>query len=216
VVGRAGSAWLPQLSYSLNQVHQFGDGVPENSGFSESHVPDQLTSVHGVSAQWFHSIWQLAYQLNRSTQDNRQEGRENADFERTAHTVTLGVSPLSFMNLSVDGSREEATNAGSEEVSRTSRLGLNANIRVASRTAFTLFGSQSWSTDAFDEGAERVVRQIRLELSQGVTFLSHSGNATTGQFFVRFAHQRGDLFGLSTGDTPVAWTVNAGFNLSLF
>lgn len=216
LVGQSANTWLPQLSYNLNRVHQFGDGIPENSGFSASHVPDQLSTVHGVTAQWFRSTWQLMYRLDRSTQDNRQEGREGADFERTSHSVTLGLNPWQVVGFSIDGSTEENVSAGRDETSTTRRFGLTANVRPFSRTGVTLFGSQSWSEDPFDAGEERVVRQIRVELSQTVTLLTRQSGATTGQLFLRFAHQQGDLFGLATGETPSAWTLNTGFNLSLF
>lgn len=217
LVGKAANTWFPQMSYTLNRVHQFGEGVPVNGGFSASHVPDQLTSVQGVSAQWFHSTWQLAYRLDRSTQDNRQEGRENADFERTAQTVTLGWNPWPSLGMSVDGSVEKNMSAASDQTSKAERLALSTNIRLASRTAVTLFGSQSWTRDPFENGTERTVRQVRVELSQGLTILDRPGTPATGQFFVRFARQRGTLFGApAAGDTPVTWTLNTGFNLSLF
>lgn len=217
VVGMASSTLLPQLSYSLNRVHQAGEGVPENGGFSASHVPDQLSTVHGLTAEWYRSIWRLMYRLDSSTQDNRQEGREDADFRRRVHTVTLGVNPRPALGLSVDGSIERDTNSGSAETSEARQLAVSANIQVAGRTALAVSGSQAWTKDPFDEGADRVVRQFRVELSQGLELFARESGATTGQFFVRFAHQRGDLFGLSDGGPrPAAWTVNTGFNLSLF
>ncbi len=217
VIGQTGNAWLPQLSYTLNRVHQFGEGVPGNGGFSASHIPDQLSAIHGVAAQWYHAAWQFVYRFDRSTQDNRQQGRQNADFERTAHTATLGLTPWRRLQLAVDASNEEAVSEGIDETSEVRRLGANATVQLAGRTALTLFGSQSWTTDPFDGGAECVIRQMRLEFSQGVSLWSRTGGAATGRLFVRFAHQRGDLFGLAgTGAMPSAWTVNTGFNFSLF
>lgn len=217
VIGEQTNAWLPQVSYNLNRVHQFGDHLPENGGFSDSHVPDQFSTVHGISAQWFQSVWQLMYRFDRSTQDNRQDGRETADFERTMHSVTLGLNPRPAIGISIDGSTEEGISAGADEKNTTRRLAVSTNLRFWQRTGITLFGSQTWMNDPIDNGPDRVVRQVRLELSQGLTLFTRASGSTTGQFFIRFARQSGDIFGLApVGTSPSAWTLNTGFNLSLF
>ncbi|MFQ5677497.1 MAG: hypothetical protein ACE5G1_16530, partial [bacterium] len=38
--------WLPSLNYNFNRTHQFGDALPIDGGFSESHVPDQVSDSH--------------------------------------------------------------------------------------------------------------------------------------------------------------------------
>ena len=47
--GGEGQPGLPLLTYSLVQVRQFGAGLPPNSDFSASHVPDQLSVSHAAA-----------------------------------------------------------------------------------------------------------------------------------------------------------------------
>src|SRR5690606_19256963 len=71
--GAAYDAWYwPNLSMTWQQMHQFGEDVPENSDFNPSHVPDQMSTNATASVAWTHSIWSLTYNWNRSHQDNRQ------------------------------------------------------------------------------------------------------------------------------------------------
>jgi len=48
---RAGR-WLPSLNYRLDRTHQLGLDLPTNGGFSESHIPDQVSLNHSASARW--------------------------------------------------------------------------------------------------------------------------------------------------------------------
>src|SRR5690606_17423531 len=83
---------LPVRGYNFDRVHQFGTGVPVNSGFSESHVPDHIGERHGVNLNWQGNAWTFGYRVEFSEQDNRQPGRESADFEHRVHGANLSLS----------------------------------------------------------------------------------------------------------------------------
>ena len=78
----SGCVWL----YS-----QHGDGVPENGGFSVSHVPDQLNRNANLTLAWQRTVWSLGYRHNVVRQDNRQPGRELADLPYAAGEVEAAL-----------------------------------------------------------------------------------------------------------------------------
>src|SRR5690606_26107042 len=80
IVSATGAWFLPQVSWMWQRNRQFGEGVPVNGGFSESHVPDQVSTNQSVSVAWSLNASTLTYRWNRTFQDNRQTGREQADF----------------------------------------------------------------------------------------------------------------------------------------
>ncbi|MGH1471507.1 MAG: hypothetical protein ACRBCS_09955 [Cellvibrionaceae bacterium] len=84
-------AWLPQiLSYSVQRVHQFGDNLP--IGFDpDSHVPNQVNLIHNTQLSWQLGKFGLGYTLSLSDQDNRQLGRDKADFKDINHGVNLSL-----------------------------------------------------------------------------------------------------------------------------
>jgi hypothetical protein len=45
LVGKASAdvPWAPRLGYTFDRVHQAGEGIPINSDFSATHVPDQMS-----------------------------------------------------------------------------------------------------------------------------------------------------------------------------
>lgn len=214
--GAAVGPWLPQLSYALDRVHQFGEGVPENSGFSESHVPDQISLRHGVRMDWYRESWRIGYQLDRSTQDNRQADREQADFGAITHNVSFGVTPLSFVDVSLDAALERSDNEEFDQSATTRRVGGSVDVRVTRSTGLSL---QAYRTIAEDDAlpGERTDTDLNVQLSQAVTVHQRQSGATRGQLFVRFARATGE--GPGFDGTPFArrtWTLHTGFSLSLF
>ena len=44
--------WLPQLTWTFSNTHQFGKELPTNSDFAETHVPDQVSEYQSADLQW--------------------------------------------------------------------------------------------------------------------------------------------------------------------
>ena len=214
----------PQLGYGLTRTHQFGAGVPINSDFSATHVPDQMNVVHDATVAWQGQQWRFQYRYNRSEQDNRQVGRDRADLEGTSSTASLGLTPRASVDLSVDLSDERQSNHELAQRSRVRRLGGTVNWRATALTTLTAFGSTSVSanepsTNHADDG------EVRFELAQGFNLWRSAGGAgTRGQLFVRYANQSSTLRQLSLESPnlpPVrtvhaAWTLSSGASLRLF
>jgi hypothetical protein len=221
---RHGIAWWPQLSYGLNRTHQFGGGVPANSDFTATHVPDQVSAVHDASAAWQGQRWRFQYRYNRSDQDNRQVGRERADLEGAASTLSIGVAARANLDLSVDASEERQSNRELVQRTRVRRLGGSASWRATPLTTLTAVGSTNLSSDdpsTNDSDSD----EARFELTRGFDlWRNRGGGGTRGQLFLRYANQSSSLRQLSLeapGLPPVrtvraVWTLSSGASLRLF
>jgi len=212
-VAGPGSPWLPWLQYSLNRTHQFGIGVPVNSGFSESHVPDQVSRSQNAGASWGWGRVSFDYGFDRSDQDNRQAGRENADFSNGVHSLALGLAPHERVTLDFQLDFERAESEERDEEDRTRRYGMRTHWNVFDRTTLSV----TWAlTRGEDEAKTRESEGTTLD-AQWSSFVPWLG-AIGGQYFLRFSSAREEsldrTFGLD--DERENWTVNSGLNFTFF
>jgi hypothetical protein len=215
---------LPQLAFALNRVRQFGDGIPANSDFSASHVPNQVNVIHDALASWQMRSWRLQYRFNRSEQDNRQVGRERADLIGTVNTLTLGASVRSNVDVSVDGSVERQSNRELAQDGRVERVGATINWRPTPLTTLSAFGSMtSTSTEPATSDADN--NELRFELARGFDLWRNpGGGGSRGQLFLRYANQSAltRQLPITTPDvstlrlTRDTWTLSSGVSLRVF
>src|SRR5690606_3892923 len=219
LVGAAPDAWYwPSLTANWQQVHQFGDGLPVDGGFSESHVPDQLSTNVTANVSWLHTIWNLTYSWNRSHQDNRQDGREQADFRTTVHALSLGLDPWTRISAGADVSIERQHHYETGTTQELERIGGNARLNLTRST--TLMGSVSYSrgVDPFAEQRTRNT-EYNAELSQGFTLYGRHDGGTQGRVFLRYARTRAALLPFQTPsliDPLITWTMTAGASFRLY
>lgn len=212
----ATTSWLPQLAYSFGRVHQFGARVPVNGGFEDGHVPDQVSDQHAVQLGWQVGVFAFGYQLDLSHQDNRQSGREDADFRVRNHAASVALLNWRSLALSLDGALERASSEESGEVTRGRRVGASADVRITTTTALTLQGSRSRSHEALTDLGQTALN-AHAQLTQRITMLRRRGSATQGQLFIRFAGSRAEASGLDLPDFKrTNWTIHTGANLSVF
>lgn len=208
------AALWPALAYSFNRTHQFGDGLPENGGFNASHIPDQLSTVHNASANWTGMRWQLGYRWSVAVQDNRQTGREAADFLNRTHAVTFGVTPMQMLNLGLDLNLDAAENKATGRIDRTRRLGVRLQLRPTSALGVSL---RYTPTRAEDDARTMLRTDTGLYADAAYSF-GLGAEGVRGQCFVRFNRQRRSnrdaTFGID--QQLQTWTVNTGLNLTLF
>ena len=213
--GGPAARFLPQLSYGLARVHQYGAGVPENSDFNASHVPDQMDVSHTAGVQW-QGAFALGYTLTASRQDNRQPGRERADFAHRTHQVALGLSRGDHLEASVELQRESGRNEETGVTDRLRRIGFTLNRRPPRGFGVTAVVGAAW-TDA--EGADRDGRTLEGDLQASWRLVLRPGRkAPAATFFVRGATQRALVRdpALEVLDDRAAWQLGAGLNLSAF
>jgi hypothetical protein len=212
---RSVSAWWPTLSAGNLQVHQYGLGVPVGGGFSPSHVPDQLSDSRFAAVDWQAARWQLGYRWTSLDQDNRQPGREQADFANTAHSVVLGLSPAGGVDLGLEVAVETADNLELMETDETDRLSARLAWQVGGGHSLDLLVSRT-TTENDTTGATR--RDLvgdggwswRLDLG------SVGGRPLGGRLWVRYANRQAFSFDpiFFIDDDRLLWTIMAGFNLS--
>lgn len=209
-------SWLPMVTYGLAQIHQFGDSVPTLGGFTPTFVPDQASTNHTLGVAWQAGQWRVLYQLNRSSQDNRQPGRESSDLVNQTHNVGVGLSPLSALDITLDLGVERAENREFSQRNSTRRVGTLVTWRLTRTSA--LVGSVS-HTRLADEPrtAEQSNTELRLEASQRITLFRAGSARPTAQLFLRYARLLGDrLVPPGSTDPRRNWSLNTGFALSGF
>ena len=112
------SVWLPRLSYSWSDTHQFGAAIPVNGGFETdpSSVPNQYSPNHTFSADWQFQKVSVGYSYNRSFTNNQQTGREFSDFLNQSTGVRVGFNPTTKLNLNFDLTRDSANDLKEQDL----------------------------------------------------------------------------------------------------
>ena len=210
------SPWYPVLTYALTRLHQFGTGVPVSSEFAETHVPDQVSTNHGIGATWQGRLWRAGYQLGRSFQDNRQVGRETADFGNLTHNLAVGVTPVPSLDLALDLGFERADNKEVDQQNMVHRIGGSLDWRFT-RSATLATSLSATRTRDDPRTLEQRSSELRVELSQRVQLLRFSTSRMAGQLFLRYARQTSRQINLDVAAAPIQrWNVNSGIALTVF
>jgi hypothetical protein len=205
--------WLPTIGLQWSRTHQEGRDVPVNGGFDASHVPDQVSIDRTASADWNWSRAGFGVRWNRSHQDNRQTGRENADLVNTRLTATMRWSPGSRLSLTADVVTETAESVERDELDHTFRYGVQATLRLFTRTSLSLRFSDT--TD--EDNARTRVRgntSLDVQLSSVLPLLDRFG----GEWFARWSLNRSERMDvqLDQDDRTDRWSADTGLSLRFF
>lgn len=149
--------WLPNVSYSYDYVHQYAANIPDpvNSGFnSASHLPDQVNRVHGLNLNWSIASWSLAYRFSASEQDNRQLGREGADFRNYGNDISLGAY-LGKLSANVSLGRQRNVNEEQDLTNYTDNGSFSFNYRISNRWSLSSSYSQTRGHDQLGSSESR-------------------------------------------------------------
>jgi hypothetical protein len=213
---RASAAW-PTVTYMLSRTRQAGDAVPLNSGFQESHVPDQMSTNQSIGADWQLAKWRAGYRFNRSFQDNRQIGRATSDLANLTNNLTVGVMPDPHVDITVDVAFEGAENHELARLDVTRRIGVNGTWRPTAKTTVTGLTSITRLHNDIDTARSRKT-DFSLELTQAIALSKRPTGKPLAQVFVRFARQTVWLFSAPTSpvDHRRLSTINAGVTFSAF
>ncbi len=205
--------WLPQVQYRWDRTHQFGEGVPENSGFNASHVPDQVSVQQGLDVAWRWSKVTAGWKLNLSDQDNRQEGRENADLENRTHAFAFGVRPHARLSVDLSLNLERREAKERDQVDLTRRWGVRSSLSVLEASRLALSWSATHSEDEA-ETKERDQTSLDLQWSSAVPGLDRFG----GQWFLRLSRSSAESVDrvLDRDDERSDWNLDSGLNFTFF
>jgi hypothetical protein len=212
------SVWLPRVSYSFDDVHQFGASIPVNGGFEVSGtIPDQVSTNQSLSADWQVKTVRWGYRFNRSFQDNRQPGRELADFLNTTNAWTVGLQPNQKIGFNLEISWNSAVNREQPRTDHTLRVGPSINwamsrsMSLAASYSATRLGNLANTSRSFDGEAD-IQWSYRLAVDKG------NLKKVQAQFFVRYSNRyafsRDTLFGFD--NLTKIQSLNAGISFTFF
>lgn len=212
------SPWYPRLSYAYDRMHQFGAGLPINSGFtSDSQVPDQVSSNQSFLSEWQAQKWRFGYRFNRSFQDNRQLGREQADLRNLLNGFTVGLNPAPTADINVEFSAESVLNNELDRTDRTYRLGPNVNWRMTKQSTLSATVSGILAGDLAQTSKSR---NFEVDLQWSYRFGVERGRhrKVQGQFFIRYANRYARAFDNSFGFQTLTklQTLNTGLSFTFF
>ncbi|MDZ7589666.1 MAG: hypothetical protein U5L05_03040 [Rubrivivax sp.] len=212
----ATSAW-PTVAATWQDVHQRAINTPatEDSGIAATHRPDQKSRSQQLNLGWSLGPASLAYTLARSNQDNRQPGRERADFRNLGHQVSVS-GPLGDAwraNLALNRSRNLAAETGLVTWTTGGSFGLD--WQASERLAVAANISHNLGDDSDDRN---VARSTTAQLQTNWRFdLPGPGPKLPGQAYLRVARQgdtnRDRVFGLASDWR--AWWVDIGVSVAL-
>jgi hypothetical protein len=194
--------------------------MPINGAFRPDLVPDQISLNYNLSADWQFTKWRAGYRFNRSSQDNRQPGRELADLENLTNGLTLGLGLTPAFDVNFEVNNELANNFESRRADRTIRYAVNTNWRMTPRAAFAINLSTIGAGDLARTSSSRTI-EGDAQLSYRMDG-EHPGwrrlfaNRMQAQFFVRYANRfarTSDLLFVVNNLNKV-WTLNTGINLT--
>ena len=214
------SPWLPRIGLTVDRVHQFGAFIPINGGFRPDVVPDQVSLNYNLSADWQFTKLRLGYRFNRSSQDNRQPGRELADLENLTNGLTLGLSLTPALDVNFEVNNELANNFEFKRADHTLRYAVNTNWRMTPRAAFALNLSTIGAGDLARTSSSRTIEgdaqlSYRMDREHPV-WRRLFANRMQAQFFIRYANRfastRDLLFVIN--NLNKVWTLNTGMNLT--
>jgi hypothetical protein len=212
--------WLPRMSFSYDHFHQFGLFFPVDGDFRDpSQIPDQHSFVHSLNADWAFSKFRFGYRFNRSFQDNRQPGREKADFLGLVNSVSVGTQLSQELDVNFDVSHERATSLEQPQTNGTFRIGTNLTWRDALISNLTFNGNIS-TTIAGDRELTNDSRNLDFDaqLSYQFQFGKEKFRKMSAQVFVRYANRYGSrldrIFLLNNFNKSQAF--NMGLSLNFF
>ncbi|REJ73867.1 MAG: hypothetical protein DWQ36_03345 [Acidobacteria bacterium] len=209
--------WLPSLTLGYDRTHQFATGQPIDSGFNATnHLPDQVNVNHLASLDWQGNRWQFGYSFNASDQDNRQPGREDADFENVSHGLRLSLAPHQKLDLGLEYSRDRAESLDVGRTDENERVGFNFLWRPIQR--FSLSGNHSLTETTDDPRTMRVEATVsNAEAAYRFDWRPQAKHGGSAQLYLRWANQEIDSADtvFDTSFFQDEWTLTAGFNLSL-
>lgn len=212
--GRLAMLW-PMVSLTGDVTHQFGDFLPIDSDFSASQVPDQISLSGVAGAEWqLGSAFRTGYRYTRAHQDNRQTGRQRADFTTRGHALTFGYALSDRVSLGLDGSRDEAFNREQQRIDWLDRLGASLHWKVFGETGIGGSLSKTRGHNDTDSGWNRGFDSY-VELFSG--FPLGRFQQQKARLFLRYTNRRTSAFDALFGNDieTDGWTLTSGASVSL-
>ncbi|HEX6188293.1 MAG TPA: hypothetical protein VFZ40_09445 [Pyrinomonadaceae bacterium] len=213
------SKFLPRLSYSWSETHQFGAAIPVNGGFETdpSSIPNQVSTNQNISADWQIDKVSVGYSYNRSFTNNQQVGRALSDFLNQTTGARVGFNPTSKLNLNFDLTRDSASDLEGAKLLRTWRVGTTTSWTIGKHITWTAGVS---NTIAGDRARTNGSRNTEFETQLSYRFGVDRGELkkVQTQMFIRYAdrYARSHDLVFQTFNLTRVKILSAGLNVTIF
>ncbi|WP_339723831.1 hypothetical protein [uncultured Paraglaciecola sp.] len=209
--------YLPSLNVNLQKVHQMAINMPatELSDFNaDSHLPDQVTEILELSANWSLDTYTLGYNLSYSHQDNRQIGRQEADLSRVNHSINQSFQMFASLMLNLDLGRARNFDQENNTVFYNNNAALVMNYSLSSDWRINLGSSLNKDYDNFGLSTSNALT-INIGLDHQWSYNLY-GREVPGQWYLRYAKQRNEsqdnIFAFNTFAQD--WNITSGISLT--
>lgn len=180
------SSYVPEsLSIDYQKNHQFGRNLP-TSFDPDSHIPDQMNDQYSLGFQWQISQSSVGYTFSQSEQDNRQVGRENADFNNTDHGLSFDTPLLDNLNANLSLNRAKAEDKEQDLDRNTSSASLGLDWMISERLSVSANLSKTTEDDSQDL-ATNDSDSAQAQLSYQFQMPNGAGRKLPIQTFIRYS-----------------------------
>lgn len=210
------SPWVPSLTVQHVANAQRALDAPDFAltGLAASHRPDQVNRSTQLQAAWSVERAALSVSLQRGRQDNRQPGRENADFELAGWGAQLSVPVGATLNLALGGTRQRNRSVERQLTDTQDGATLGADWRADERWTLAAQLSAQQGRDSAGNASARALA-VQTQLTRRIE-LDAGGIKLPGQWFLRHAWARSERNDHSLGVATDGrlWTLQAGLGLT--
>ena len=214
------SKFLPRVGYTVTTIRQFGAFLPSEGGFNEvSEVPDQASRNHNIGLNWqFSQSFSFSYQHQRSLTDNRQTGREQADFRNTNHGFSFNFKLLKNLSVSANTGINQIVSFEKPRTDKTFNLGSTITWQNAIFTGSTFAGSFSGTVAGDTKNlVDNRNGSLNLEWSYRKAFGTEGLKKVQTQFFIRYSNRYGNfidrIFRVNNFNKRQAFNFGLNFNI---
>jgi hypothetical protein len=209
---------IPTISYSYQHTAQNGSIASAGSGnFNDpSRIPNQINISQNIGLGWrFSDAVSFDYKFSNTFQDNRQVGRENADFSNLGHQFSVGwqSSQQLRFNLGYNFSSNQNIERQVTRFTQSPTLGINWEVVPDLSLAF----NYNLNHDS-DSIGESLTQANSLDLLLTWNFKTNTfGRENPASVFLRYGYQS-NLNRVSIGNVNTDSTINTlstGLSLSL-
>ncbi len=213
---------LPTISYNYQQTAQLGSiAAALNGGFNQSsQIPDQSNAIHKLGLSWDTPDLVFNYKFSSSFDDNRQLGRETADFRRLNHQVSVDLKPTPQFRLNLGYNFTNSLNVEQNLTRFTNSPTIGASWEFRPDTTLAFNYNRNSDTDSRRESA---TDENGLELLLTWNFRSNflvggasqnENRENPGSVFLRYGRQSAqNRSGIINTDKTVD-IINAGVSWS--
>ena len=146
--------WLPNIDINYQQTHQFAISSPEqsNSGFNDnSHLPDQVTDSYDIAESWQLERNSFSLQTSFNKQDNRQVGREQADFSNLLHSANFNYQQNDTTSWTFSLSKNRQNDIENKKIQYADSVAVSYNWQSIDGLAISFSYGLSKEDDSLNE-----------------------------------------------------------------